>query len=131
MRYYSTLRPIGPGTLPNEDWTHVQNFDQRTFVPAIGREAWGYVDYDTPLTEKEADDYDLVPGKRSNETFQNVERYMADHKFLAADKVKVRRFLREQEATAAVITRKEIRWRDKTGMIGRTGRGNVGLQEEV
>jgi hypothetical protein len=58
VRYYLTLRPVGIGTQPKGmvDW---QNFDRRTYVPEIDHEAWGWVEYDAPLTEEEIIAYDM------------------------------------------------------------------------
>ena len=62
-RYYSIQRPIGPGSFPTtQKVNNIVNFDQRELVPEIGREAWGYIEYDKPITEKEANSYELVPG---------------------------------------------------------------------
>lgn len=42
MRYYSTQRPVGPGTYPRQGGTEtVTNFDGPTYCEEIGREAWG------------------------------------------------------------------------------------------
>lgn len=61
MRYYSLLRPILPGGYPKRvEVEEIHNFDTRTFCEEIGREAWGYIDYREPLTEKEAGDYELL-----------------------------------------------------------------------
>ena len=41
MRYYSTQRPVGPGTfpkLPENKVLEVHNFDAKTFCEEIGRE---------------------------------------------------------------------------------------------
>lgn len=57
MRYYSTLRPIGPGTCPG-NFTDFENFDRRKHVDGINREAWGWVEYAEPLDFPEK--YDLV-----------------------------------------------------------------------
>jgi len=65
MRYYSTQRPVMPGTFPKPQGNKVlaiENFDERTFCMEIGREAWGYLEYEKPLTEKEAAAYELVEG---------------------------------------------------------------------
>ena len=60
-RYYSTMRPILPGGYPNRESVEaIHNFDTKTYCEEIGREAWGYIDYREPLTEKEAGDYELV-----------------------------------------------------------------------
>lgn len=64
-RYYSILRPVSIGTFPNRGKIFIRNFIDREFVESIGREAWGYVEYDpgTVLTQEECDQYDLVEGK--------------------------------------------------------------------
>lgn len=66
MRYYSTQRPIGPGTFPKSPENKVleiHNFDSRTFCEEIGREAWGYIDYESPLTQEQAISHELIaPG---------------------------------------------------------------------
>ena len=66
MRYYSTQRPVGPGTfpkLPENKVLEVHNFDAKTFCEEIGREAWGYIDFESPLTQEQADNYELIaPG---------------------------------------------------------------------
>lgn len=60
MRYYSTQRPVAPGTYPRRGAQKIMNFDCRAQVELIGRQAWGYIEYDRDLTEKEAKDYELV-----------------------------------------------------------------------
>ncbi len=62
FRYYSTRRPIMPGGLPKtEGVIEIKNFDRKTFCEEIKRIAWGYVEYETALTQKEADEYELTP----------------------------------------------------------------------
>lgn len=62
-RYYSILRPIGPGTFPKtQEVIGFHNYDRRTYIPAIDHEAWGYIDYTAPLTDREASSYDLIRG---------------------------------------------------------------------
>ena len=66
MRYYSTQRPIGPGTFPRPAGTtkiRIHNFDTRTYCPEIGRQAWGWIDYPEQLSEKDARDYELISEK--------------------------------------------------------------------
>lgn len=60
MIYYSLLRPIDIGTLPRKDFTHYENFDIRTYVDSIGREALGFVEYSKELTEDEMETYSLM-----------------------------------------------------------------------
>lgn len=59
-RYYSIHRPVGPGTFPKAGAQEIQNYDDRTYIKEIGREAWGHIDYDRELTAKEMADYELV-----------------------------------------------------------------------
>lgn len=63
-RYYSTQRPFGPGTFPKKDGREtITNFyDGKIFCEEIGREAWGFIEYSEPLTEKEIRDYELTAG---------------------------------------------------------------------
>lgn len=68
MRYYSTLRPVGIGTFPKPTGNKVlsiENFDSRIYVPEINREAWGYIEYEKPLSNEDADNYDLIKGEKS------------------------------------------------------------------
>ena len=64
MRYYSTQRPVGPGTFPKPDGNKVleiHNFDRKIYCEVIDREAWGYIDYEHPLSSKQEADYELTP----------------------------------------------------------------------
>lgn len=63
MRYYSTLRPIGLGTCP-DNFVEFENFDFRKHVDSINREAWGWVEYEKPLECPEK--YDLVPERTTH-----------------------------------------------------------------
>lgn len=61
MRYYSTQRPVMPGSYPKKAAVEeIHNFDNKTFCEEIGREAWGYIDYREELTEAEARSYELI-----------------------------------------------------------------------
>lgn len=62
-RYYSTLRPLTPGTFPKPQGNRVltvMNFDNRTYCSEIKREAWGYVEYERPLSTALAWDWELA-----------------------------------------------------------------------
>lgn len=64
MRYYSTLRPVSIGTFPKPDGNEILkicNFDSRSYCKEIDRDAWGFIDYEKPLSDDEADRYDLIP----------------------------------------------------------------------
>lgn len=63
VRYYSILRPVGIGTFPkfaDNKVIEIVNFDYRKYVPEIGREAWGYIMYESEIAETDARSYDLV-----------------------------------------------------------------------
>ena len=60
-RYYSTQRPIGPGTFPGRPES-IENFDTRKEVPGIGH-AWGYLEYREPLDDEAAKRYELKPAE--------------------------------------------------------------------
>ena len=61
MRYYSTQRPVTPGSYPSSYAVEeIINFDQKTFCEEIGREAWGYIDFAQPLPESEAQKWELT-----------------------------------------------------------------------
>ena len=66
-RYYSTQRPVGPGTYPKDSAEMVgfENFDHRQPVDDGKIQAWGYVEYKEPLTKKQQDAYELRPAERS------------------------------------------------------------------
>ena len=65
-RYYSTQRPVDLGTFPkppDNPVMEVHNYDADSRIPVENGmiQAWGYVEYRKPLTEKEAGDYELRP----------------------------------------------------------------------
>lgn len=63
-RYYSTQRPVAPGGYPKPQGKatcNIVNFQSRVYVPEIGRQAWGYIEYREPLTQGEAEGYELTP----------------------------------------------------------------------
>ena len=58
-KYYSIMRPVGPGTAPR-GFVEFENFQQRTFIEEIGREAWGYILYKEAI--KNPEEWDLIEG---------------------------------------------------------------------
>lgn len=61
MRYYSTQRPVMPGSYPKSRTVRaIHNFDTKTFCEEIGREAWGYIEYDGALEKEEIEAYELI-----------------------------------------------------------------------
>lgn len=65
-RYYSTQRPVDFGTFPkpaDNPVMEIHNYDTDRRIPVEGArfEAWGYIEYQNPLTDKQASDYELKP----------------------------------------------------------------------
>lgn len=62
-RYYSTQRPVSLGTFPMPQGNRiieVKNFDSKRYVDSIETDAWGYIDYEQELTERDVKNYELV-----------------------------------------------------------------------
>lgn len=62
-RYYSTQRPVSLGTYPRPQGNkvlNIENFDEKTFCEPIGREAWGYIEYELPVSPVLLKDFELV-----------------------------------------------------------------------
>lgn len=62
-RYYSTERPVTPGSFPKPHGNKilaVENFETRSYVGRLGCEAWGYVEYESPVSEVLLNDFELV-----------------------------------------------------------------------
>lgn len=65
MRYYSTQRPVGPGTFPKPEGNKVErvvNFPAKTYINEIWKQAYGYIDYKKPLSEQDISKYELTFG---------------------------------------------------------------------
>ena len=75
-RYYLTQRPFSPGTFPGRpsDWADISDRG-RVFVPEINRKAWAWVEYKSPLAQKEVDNYELVPAFPVYEVGELDERF--------------------------------------------------------
>lgn len=67
FRYYSRMRPIGPGTCPKKGLQEVYNFDSRKYVEDAGTFVWGHIDYDRELTEREIAAYELTAGGKGQQ----------------------------------------------------------------
>lgn len=64
MRHYSTQRPVMPGGFPKPQGNKVleiHNFDTRQYVDEIGREAWGWIEYESSLSQDDMTQYELAP----------------------------------------------------------------------
>ena len=80
-RYYSTHRPVGPGTYPRAGTHEIHNYDERQYVRDAGREVWGYIEYDRELTPEEARSYELVEGGKEEDVkllgkISGIEAYL-------------------------------------------------------
>lgn len=60
-RYYTTQRPASPGAVPKDGLVETVWFQFKTHVVEIDKMAWGYVEYDRELSDKEVEDYELTP----------------------------------------------------------------------
>ena len=63
MKYYSTERPIGPGTFPkykDNKVLEVVNFDCKMYCVEVGRACWGYVEYEMAIPHNDAENYELL-----------------------------------------------------------------------
>lgn len=66
-RYYSTSRPLSIGTFPKPQGNMVldiRNFDDRIFCEEIGREAWGYIEYELPISPVLLKNFELMEAGR-------------------------------------------------------------------
>lgn len=57
--YFTLLRPPAPGAIPAKGLVKVETFAMRTYIPAIGRWAYGSALYDRQLTNAELLDFEL------------------------------------------------------------------------
>lgn len=65
-RYYSTQRPVMPGSYPkpgNNKVEEICNFDNKTYSEEIQTNAWGYIEYEKPLGHFDIVGYELVAVK--------------------------------------------------------------------
>lgn len=62
-RYYTIYRPPMPGAIPRQGLVRVGSYDYKQSIGGVG--AWGFAEYDRPLTEKEVYDYELAEAKNN------------------------------------------------------------------
>ena len=113
-RYYSTQRPVTPGTFPGKP-TNIQNFDTRESVCGGQMQAWGYVEYKKPLTEKQMNDYELKPAvheavAKEQPSFSMSEKPVEKE---TGKKKSVMENLRKKQAQIAQADVKKIKSHDK------------------
>lgn len=63
--YYTPHRPPAPGTIPKDGLLAVFTYKTRKAISEHCIMAWGHVEYNRPLTEKEISDYELFFGGKS------------------------------------------------------------------
>lgn len=62
FKYYSTQRPIEPGSFPNRPdnrAANIVNYDERRHVENSSFQAWGELTYESPLSQEEVSAYEL------------------------------------------------------------------------
>lgn len=86
-RYYSTQRPISPGTYPNGENkpVSIENFDERQPVENGQLQAWGYLEYAEPLSQEEMKDYELKAVSASVTRVNTPEKQTERKKSVLAD----------------------------------------------
>ena len=62
-RYYCRFRPPMPGAIPRQGLVRVVDFDWPQSFNGVS--AWGYAEYDRPLTEQEIDQYELAASQNN------------------------------------------------------------------
>lgn len=67
FKYYCILRPPMIGGIPHQMLREAETFTERRYVPEIERMAWGWVEYENPLTPAEIADYELIAAPREDE----------------------------------------------------------------
>lgn len=65
-RYYLTQRPPAPGTFPGKPHG-MEAYDAKRYIDEIGRSAWGWVEYQEPLSEGQISDYELTTVAKKQE----------------------------------------------------------------
>lgn len=107
MRYYSTQRPIIPGSYPNRVAVEaIHNFDTKTFCEEIGWEAWGYIEYSEPLTKEQAEAYELIQG--GIKTYWCVTTSVDNRGRVIAAITDVKEAVSKPENTSTSTSRKDI-----------------------
>lgn len=75
-KYYSTQRPIGPGTYPkpqNNKVIEIKNFDKKEKIEKEDINAYGYIKYEKPLMPAAAKTYELTLALALDETEKTIE----------------------------------------------------------
>lgn len=106
FKYYSRMRPVSPGSYPRDGVTNIHNFDDRHLVKEINSEAWGYIEYDRELTEKEVADYELTSANMR--TWYGVTVAVYDNGKVTAGITDTKQAVIKPENTETSTSRKDI-----------------------
>ena len=106
MKYYSTQRPVSPGTFPREGAGRIVNFDSKQFCEEIGRDAWGYIEYAEPLSAAQMDAYELTQGGMKK--FWCVTTSVNDRGRVAANITNVIEAVCQPENSSTSTSRRDI-----------------------
>lgn len=107
MKYYSTMRPVGPGTIPADIAVkEIRNFDDRQFCQEIDAEAWGWFETDERIPEEALAAYELDP--EGTRTWYGVTSAFYDDGRIRAKITSTRRCLEKPENATCSLPRKDI-----------------------
>ena len=84
-KYYSLLRPISVGTIPNCTISEMVNFEQRKYVDEIQREAWGYFVTPDELSREKVCEYDLVSADTLTSKWKSIAEKISQFSQKAGD----------------------------------------------
>lgn len=73
-KYYSVIRPISIGTIPDCTIREVVNFNQRQYVEEIMRQAWGYFLTPDEIPEEKLQAYSLVSADAAVSKWQHPQK---------------------------------------------------------
>ncbi len=108
-RYYSTQRPVDIGTYPKPPGNrpvHIENFDSRILSDNGKLLAWGYLEYERPLTEEQYRNYELKPAFTSRDLAAERE----DRKSALAEL----RFAKNEKEKETIPQKKNNKMREET-----------------
>ncbi|MFQ7868413.1 hypothetical protein DXC27_19655 [Ruminococcus sp. OM08-7] len=84
-KYYSVIRPISIGTIPDCTIREVVNFNQRQYVEEIMRQAWGYFLTPDEIPEEKLQAYSLVSADTAVSKWQPVAEKISEFSKKAGD----------------------------------------------
>ena len=84
-KYYSVIRPISIGTIPDCTIQEVVNFNQRQYVEEIMRQAWGYFLTPDEIPEEKLQAYSLVSADVAVSKWQSVAEKISKFSKKAGD----------------------------------------------